>query len=120
MILFQAVPPVPPLPPEAVIVQGPMIPPWVTLPPQVTALIALGFFAACALVLYPLMRALGRRLEGGRSQADPALRSEIEELRARLGEMDAMQHRLVDLEERVDFAERLLAQRRDAERLPGG
>ena len=31
-----------------------------------------------------------------------------------------MQHRMMELEERVDFAERLLSQRREAERLPRG
>lgn len=120
------VPPVPPTPPpgEAVIVQTiptpPIVPPWVTLPPAVTLLITLGFFAACAVILTPIMRALGRRLEG-RPSVDPVVRDELDRLRARLEELEQTQHRLLELEERVDFAERLLtAQRRDAERLPGG
>lgn len=114
------VPPVPPMPPTAqVIVQGPTPPPWLTLPPGVTLVIALGFFAACAVILRPLMKALGRRIEG-RSETDPAVKAELDQLRQRLEELEATQHRMLELEERVDFAERLLtAQRRESERLPG-
>ncbi len=114
-----AVPPAPPVPPTAqVIVQGPTPPPWVTLPPGITLVIALGFFAAWAVLLTPLMRALGRRIEGRRE--DPAVREELNHLRARLEELESAQHRVLELEERVDFAERLLtAQRRESERLPG-
>ncbi len=121
MIQVAQVPQVPPVPP--VIVQAPdvMPPPWVTLPPQVTLLIAVAFFAACAVVLYPLMRALGRRLEGRSGAAmDPALLTEIEQLRHRVAELEGMQHRVMELEDRLDFAERLLAQRREVERLPRG
>jgi hypothetical protein len=115
-------PPAPPFPGEPVIVQTPFQsqPPWITLPPQVTLLITLGFFAACTVVLYPLMRALARRLEGKPGGTDPALRSEIDQMRHRLDEIEAVHGRVLDLEERVDFAERLLAQRREGERLPGG
>lgn len=119
------VPPVPPTPPaqlpggEVIVQPLPTAPPWLTLPPSVTLLITLGFFAACAVVLYPLVRAISRRLEG-RPAVDPALRSEINELRHRLEDTEVLQTRVAELEERVDFAERLLAsQRREAERLPG-
>lgn len=115
--------PVPPTPPPLpqIIVQGPTPAPWVTLPPAVTLLIALGFFAACSMVLYPLVRALSRRLEGRSSADTAAVRSEIDQLRQRLEDVEVLQHRMVELEERVDFTERLLAtQRREAERLPGG
>ncbi len=115
--------PAPPAPPSLpqVVVQGPDFfpPPWVTLPPAVTLLIALGLFAACAVVLYPLMRALGRRLEGRGAAGDPALAATVEDLRQRMAELEAMQHRVMELEERVDFTERLLSQRREVERLPG-
>lgn len=116
-------PPTPPVFPDPVIVQvpdPPIMPPWVTLPPQVTAMIALAFFAACAIVLYPLMRAIGRRIEGKAHGADPALAAEVEQMRSRLQEVEALQHRVMELEERVDFAERLLAQRREPERLQRG
>ena len=121
MILPQIpAPPAPPTPPT-VIVQGPdMMPPfWMTLPPQVTVLIVLAVVAGCVVVLYPLMRALGRRIEGRSAGVDPALRSEVENLQSRVGELEVLQHRVMELEERVDFAERLLSQRREVERLPG-
>jgi Tfp pilus assembly protein PilO len=118
--------PLPPVPPpsfpDPMVVQVPdpvILPPWMTLPPQVTVLIALAFFAACTIVLWPLMRAIGRRIEG-KTLSDPALREEMEQLRARLSEVDQLQHRVMELEERVDFAERLLAQRREPERLGRG
>lgn len=98
----------------------PSPPPWVTLPSQVTLLIVLGFFAACTIVLYPLMRALGRRLEGKNTTLNPALQADIDQLRQRLSEVEAAQHRVYELEERVDFAERMLSQRREPERLGGG
>ncbi len=94
-------------------------PPWITLPPGVTLLITLGFFAACAFVLYPLMRALGRRLEG-RSTTDSVLQEEIQRLHVRLGDVDNLQHRVMELEERLDFTERMLAQRREPDRLGDG
>jgi hypothetical protein len=117
------VPPTPPAPPTMpqIIVQGPTPAPWVTLPPAVTLLITLGFFAACAVVLYPLVRALSRRLEGRPTTDDAAIRAEIDQLRHRLEDVEGLQHRMLELEERVDFTERLLAtHRREAERLPGG
>lgn len=106
--------PTPPEMPTAV-----FLPPWMTLPPAVVVLVSLAFFAACAVILYPLIRAIGRRIEG-RTGQDPALAGEVAQLRTRVAELEAMQHRVMELEERVDFAERLLAQGRSAERLPGG
>jgi hypothetical protein len=46
-------------------------------------------------------------LEGKRAP-DPALRAEVVNLQRRLAEMDALQLRVNELEERLDFAERLL------------
>jgi hypothetical protein len=40
-----------------------------------------------------------------------------EDMQRRLAELDEVKQRLGELEERVDFAERLLARRREAERL---
>ena len=104
--------------PDPVIVQAPWVPPWVTLPPEAIALIALGFLAACTIILAPLFRALARRIEGGTTGA--ALRGELDQMQARLSEVEALQHRIIDLEERLDFAERLLAQGREVNRLAGG
>ena len=44
-------------------------------------------------------------------------REALEDLRLRLGQLDQLQERIGELEEQVDFAERLLAKQREAERL---
>ena len=41
----------------------------------------------------------------------------LDDLQARLGELDAMKERIGELEERADFAERLLARQREAPQL---
>jgi Tfp pilus assembly protein PilO len=117
-VTLQQVPPMPPAPPiPEVIFQGPeILPPWVLIPPPVIALIFILMIGAAAAVLYPLFRALGRRIEG--RTADPALQHEVEELRERVRDLEAGQSRYAELEERLDFAERLLAQRREVEQLP--
>ena len=101
MIVLQAVPPQipsPPLDPNLLFLNhGPAV-----------VMIVLASLAAATIVLWPLARALARRLEG-RGTPDPALRSEVDQLHQRLAEVDAMQQRVAELEERVDFAERLLA-----------
>lgn len=113
-------PPTPPAPPVIVTQDFPWATPWwSSLPPYVTGVISVAFLAACAFVLYPVMRAIGRRIEGSARHEDSLLRAEVEQLRGRLAEVEVLQHRVVDLEERLDFAERMLAQGRAPERLPG-
>jgi hypothetical protein len=46
--------------------------------------------------------------------------SELDAIRARLEASEALETRVAELEERVDFAERLLAQHNESERLPSG
>jgi hypothetical protein len=100
------IPPIPPIPPVPD-VQVLMI------PPPMLAMISLAAVAAVAFVLYPIARALGRRLEGrGVSQE---LLQQLDELRERVRDLESSQHRVAELEERLDFTERLLAQRRDIE-----
>lgn len=94
-----------------------ILPPWMVLPPQVIVLVSLAFFAACALVLYPLAKALGQRL-AGRGPEDAALRAELAHLQDRVRDVEQIQHRVAELEDRLDFAERLLAERRAPEQLP--
>lgn len=88
-----------------------------TLAPM-TVLVAV----AVALVLVlrgPLGRALARCIEGTRA-ADADANQRLEDVEARLQTLEMTQKRMLELEERLDFAERLLA-RQDAvaERLPG-
>ena len=94
----------------------PMPPPWVTLPPPVVLLMGLALVAGVVAIFWPLIRAIGRRIES-KGRHDPALMDELEQLRHRLSDVEAMQSRIAELEERVDFAERLLAQKRQPEQL---
>jgi hypothetical protein len=80
--------------------------------PPVVLLIVIAALAATVIILWPIMRAFGRRLEG-KGGGDSALKAEVDQLHLRLGEMDTLQHRMAELEERVDFTERLLAQAHD-------
>jgi len=59
----------------------------------------------------PLARAVADRLRGRPAgEADPAL----------LAEMDQLRDRLAEVEERLDFAERLLARAGQPDQIPGG
>ena len=110
------VPEIPPIPPIPPIPEIQVLPPWMVLPPQVIGLIGIAMVAGAALVLFPIARAIARRLEGrGVSQE---LLQQVEELRDRVRDLEASQHRVAELEERLDFTERLLSQRRDVEQLP--
>jgi hypothetical protein len=75
-----------------------------------------GVIGATVILRGPLGAALASRLSG--TTVSAALADEVEELRQRLSEVESGAERLADVEERLDFAERLLAQRNDAI-LPG-
>jgi hypothetical protein len=63
-----------------------------------------------ALAFSPVGKAIAERIRGGRADGvDPEVLSELDQLR----------HDVVELQERVDFAERLLAQQRDTAQLGG-
>ena len=86
-------------------------------------LIPLGFFGMVAVVVAPLTRAYARRLGGSReSSADlDDLRAEIADLRAELDETRArLGGSVEELHGRLDFAERMLAQSKERDALPGG
>lgn len=70
----------------------------------------------------PIIRALADRIAAkGGLPADLEARLQALESRSPVtGETDAVYHRLVELEERVEFAERLLAQARSEGALPPG
>jgi hypothetical protein len=74
---------------------------------------------AVALLFGPIGSALARRL-GGRPEPGDAP-AQIEEMRAQVtAEVDDLRNRLVEVEERLDFAERLLAHGGPVNQLPGG
>jgi hypothetical protein len=78
--------------------------------PDAIALVALAI-AMAKILTGPIGVALAGRIRGGtRTAEDPAHVAEVEDLRGRLAEV----------EERLDFAERLLAQAREADQLHGG
>lgn len=119
-MLFQT--PAPPAPPDPVIIGQFPFPesapsaPWEILPPGVFLLMVFAIVGGAVAIFWPLMRAIARRIEG-KAKPDPALLEELDHLRTRVADLEAMQHQMVELEERVDFAERLLAQKSDAREL---
>lgn len=70
---------------------------------------ALGF-AGVRIFNGPVGQALARRIQGGHGPADGEVMNEVLELRH---QVEQLQQRLADTEERVDFSERLLAQRNE-------
>ncbi len=71
--------------------------------------IVLFFSVGAAIILRgPLGKAFARRIEG-KAGTDPAMAQRIEELEHRLAELAQDRVRVGELEERLDFAERLLA-----------
>lgn len=62
-------------------------------------------------LLGPLVHALARRLER-RAGGESGLSETVSELQGRVGELEQQQARILELEERLDFTERLLVQAR--------
>jgi hypothetical protein len=60
-------------------------------------------------------------IKGEPKPADPELKAQMETLEARVLQLEAEHDRMLELEERVDFAERVLAKRPDSVgQLPDG
>jgi hypothetical protein len=53
-------------------------------------------------------------IKGEPKPADPELKAQIEALEERMHQLESERDRLLELEERVDFAERMLARRPDS------
>ncbi len=71
--------------------------------------IPIGLFAGVTVV-----KAVSRRLEGGRSSSVSS--EATEQLAGRVAELEGLERRVMELEERLDFAERLLAERQGSPR----
>jgi Tfp pilus assembly protein PilO len=110
MMLIQAVPPVPPPVPTIPLDPNGMSTGGIVM-------VVLLVTAAITIICWPIVRALARRLEG-RAGLSPALQEDLEDMHHRLAELDGLQQRVSELEERLDFAERMLAQPREPDRLP--
>ena len=110
------------IPPQAP-VPAPIYPDPNLIAERVTELVGIVLFmilfAVVAIKVFgPVARAWARKLEG--KVGDPELRAEVDQLRAQLGEVDGLHSRVQELEERVEFAERLLSQKRDQDLLQRG
>ena len=82
------------------------------------AIIAVFCTAIVGMLLRPIANAWARRLSSGPANAE--LAAEVDELRQRVLDLEAERGHTLELEERLDFAERMLAQRsqpRDLERM---
>jgi hypothetical protein len=75
----------------------------------------LGVGLIIAALVWPLIRALAARIEGG--AAGGQVRAELEALRDRVRQLEEMPPRMAELEERVDFTERIVAKGREPDRL---
>src|SRR5262245_42649134 len=96
----------------------PSLPIWVQVQEAVVMIvIAVALATVAVKVLGPIAKAWARRLEGA---ANPELRAEIDQLRDQVAEADQLRHRVQELEERVEFAERMLSQGRDQDLLRRG
>lgn len=84
---------------------------------EVIVTTSLALIAGVTIILRgPLGKALANRLEGRRAGPNDDA-GEVAELRERLQELEQQQGRMHELEERLDFAERLIAQQREQPRL---
>jgi len=105
MILLQTPSPIPPPPiPD-------FIPAWVPF------VAALGIIMT-GIILWPIVRALARRIEG--RSGDAEMRAELDALHQRVAELEQVDNRLVELENRIEFSERLLTQHRESALEKGG
>jgi hypothetical protein len=78
-------------------------------------IIVMGFTGLIAFSFTPLGRALARRLGG--QAASPELEERVTQLEA---DLETVRHELAESHERIDFAERALAQVREQRQLPSG
>ena len=81
-------------------------------------LVLIGVVIVAVKVLGPIARAWARKIEG--KVGDPQILSDLEQMRDQLGEVDHLRQRVGELEERLEFTERLLTERRDQELLKRG
>jgi hypothetical protein len=108
MMLAQQVPQ-PPLPPGSEITLAG------SLNDLAAVVLLLGAGLIVAALIWPLIRAFARRIEGGAASAE--MQAEMDTLRERVRQLEEMAPRMAELEERLDFAERMVAKSREPDRL---
>jgi len=74
-----------------------------------------------ALAMSPIGRAIAARIRGGGAGAVPSeeLQRALDSSRGVLDEVENLRRDVSELQERVDFTERMLARQREEPRLPG-
>jgi hypothetical protein len=112
MLPLQAVPPAPPLPPP---VPGSELSIGGSLDGIAAVVLLLGAGLLVAALLWPLIRAIARRIEGGAVGVE--MQAKLETLRERVRQLEEMAPRMAELEDRLDFTERVVAQSREPDRL---
>lgn len=80
----------------------------------------MGLAGASVYAVIAFVNVMVKRVERGKGGVPTELEADLADLRARLDDSDALRGRVAELEERLDFAERLLAQHREPERLGPG
>ncbi len=80
-------------------------------PPE--AIAALAFFGGAAYVLRPVVSAIAKRIAGEHRPPAPML----EDRDAILAELEQLHQEMSEVQERLDFTERVLARHEDAKRL---
>lgn len=113
MMLQQVPTPAPPAPPDVVVLGGGGGGPDLF---EAIAIVAVSVSMAWVTykLLMPLIKAFASRIEG---KGNSALEHRVQELEQRVHEGEQAQQRVAELEERLDFAERLLSQREEPLRL---
>jgi hypothetical protein len=101
--------PQPPLPPGSEITLAG------SLNDLAAVVLLLGAGLILAALIWPLIRALARRIEGG--GPSPGIQAEVDALRERVRQLEEVPPRMAELEERVDFTERIVAKTREPDRL---
>lgn len=92
---------------------------WLSLEIGKGFAIPVGILAAVAttvVLLGPVGKALARRIGGTTDSGASA--EELDQIHSRLEELESSQARVAELEERLDFTERLLTRARDESQLP--
>lgn len=75
--------------------------------PDPYAIVAIVALVVGSIILFPLVRALARRLEG--RALNRSAQADLDQLHDRLAELEGLENRILELENRVEFSERLLA-----------
>jgi uncharacterized protein Yka (UPF0111/DUF47 family) len=103
-------PPVPPVPPP-----GSELSIGGSLEGIAAIVLLLGASLIMAALIWPLVRAFAKRIEGTAPTAE--MQTELDSLRERVRQLEEIAPRMSELEERVDFTERIVAQGREPDRL---